>query len=187
MALATVLSHFQQPLVKVPDNPENTLLQDCIALYEPEMLRKVFGSKMYEDYVTGCNENTTKWVTLRDGATYVDTLEIERKWAGFTTAGSNPIACYVYYRYLEEVRALATDAGVKAQNTENMAPGNTAFRQVKAWNAMVEMLWELHGYLYANQALFPDYIGLTYPPDKLLRRGILENQNFFIPQNTYGF
>lgn len=191
MALITTYEHFVKYPIFVPNaipsdgNTDATVLQNHISKFEPEYLKAIFGQELYDLFIDGIDNLTSKYLTLRDGGTYTDVFGITQKWEGFVS-GNNPIANYIYCKHLRSVNPTFTSAGVQAQNIANGEKMNPSSMLVAAWNDMVKMNWQLHGYLYANQSLFSEYIGLNYPPDTHLYSTFPDNLPLFVKINQFG-
>ena len=185
MALNTVLSHFSYPPIEA-NTDTNPRLEKAITVYEPEFLRAFLGYKLYALYIAGVDAATAKYLDIKNGKAYTDSSEVDQYWDGFV-AGKNPIANYVYFKYLNDTREVATGAGTAVATHESMTAASSHRKQVQAWNAMVDMCWNLHEFLVANEDEYPDYVGLTNLPCRTQKTNILPNQNLFIPLNIWGF
>lgn len=157
------------PGAPIPNGGE---LESMIAKHEPKMLECLFGYKMYSDYAKALVENEETidnlpaiWKNIRVGAEYTCANGMLRKWKGFVNNDKvSPIANYVFVQLLSHRASQMTGVGTKATATENSVAVAPIYKQVPAWNEMVDMLIELHQFLIANQSDYPDYVGIQYNP-----------------------
>lgn len=164
----TALNHFDHAAIMLPNtdagSAEGIALQADIDVYEPQFLELFLGYATKKQFLEGLNSDDAACIALRDGAEYTDTNGVLQYWAGFTTKGLNPIANYVYWFVRSDSASQTFSIGETTASVENGARTSPRQKMVHAWNTMVYLNLKLHAYLYANQADFPEYIGLTYPP-----------------------
>lgn len=191
MALFTSYSHFASDPIKVPNagpstgqNPEATSLNGFITKYEPRFLKEYFGYEMYQQFITGYDNNEPDYLAIGNGATYIDQYGIMQKWEGFQS-GNNPIANYTFCHILKDRAATLFGIGVRKLKGENMDEASIDAKLVDAWNEMVRFNFNLHEFLYANMDKYPKYVGFIhnvyyYNPDC-----IHPNQELFIAKNIW--
>jgi len=188
MATITDPSHFvggiTLPNIDIT-GPEYSLISDYIDKYEPEYLEKIFGYAMYKDFEQGLIDNTAIYTAIRDGGEYTDIFGRLQKWEGFVS-GKNPIANYIYGKYVRDNSVNITGVGATVSVVENGTRVSPHIKLVMAWNEMVKRNNKLHDYLYANQELYPNYVGLIYPPYIYIDSTIMDNQFLFKYSNTLG-
>jgi len=105
-----------------------------IAVYEPEILKRLLGVGLYNDFIQGLAAQTPeqKWIDLRDGKTYlVDGVTVE--WSGVKKL----IVPYVYYFYLQQNYNTLSGVGVINSNAENATKTDPNIKLVDAWNECV--------------------------------------------------
>lgn len=193
MALITTYQHFVGRLDIPNSSPtlaSGEALADNIDKYEEQYLRRILGYALYELLQTNIAAGSGIYHSLRTGAEYTDRAGNTEKWDGFSHVGFNPIANYIYVQHQSETFTNTSGVGERKANSENMQMANPWAKIVQAWNEMVESNRNLHEFLYANQTDYPDYLGLTYPPQNRIPPGcsITERkyQALFIKMNPYG-
>lgn len=166
MALLTTYANFKG-LLYVPgvesDGPERTILNDMIAIYEPELFRGVMGVTMYDTFEDNTTATTGVWGDLLNGKTYTDSATGRvNRWLGLGLA--NPAACYVYY-WIRRNRDMSTtmQGGEYISRSENMQVVSPGQKMVTAWNRMVGYLEDMDAFLKAHASSYPDYDGHTWP------------------------
>lgn len=188
MATITDPSHFvggiTLPNIDIT-GPEYSIITDYIDKYEPEYLEKIFGYALYKDFEQGLIDNTAIYTAIRDGAEYVDIFGRTQKWMGFVS-GKNPIANYIYTKYVRDNSVNISGVGATVSAVENGTRISPHIKLVMAWNEMVKYNNRLHDYLYANKEIYPSYIGLVYMPFIYTDSTIMDNQFMFKFLNTFG-
>jgi hypothetical protein len=163
----TTLAHFTGNIT-LPNTDitktEGKLLQSYINKYEPIILTEILGYTLYTLYEANKMQGSGVYHDLRVGADFTDKLERANRWQGFITAGMNPIANYIYCKYLEETEVAVTGVGTRKANSENMVLASPLPKMQRAWNEMVEWLWIMDDFLRQNESSYPDYIGIQYAP-----------------------
>ena len=155
------------PGAPIPNGGE---LASMITKHEPKMLECLFGYEMYAEYAKALedyadNNLPAKWKAIRTGGEYTCTSGDLRKWKGFVNNEKvSPIANYVFVQLLSHRASQMTGVGTKGTATENSVAVSPIYKQVPAWNEMVDMLMELHQFIMANQSDYPTYIGIKYNP-----------------------
>lgn len=135
---------FNNPICKLGtfevSNGRATAMQDkasdidfSIAKYEPEYLRMLMGSEVYEEYKSTIDD--IKWEPLK--TRLVDDVNF-----------ISPIANYVYYKH-RRITAVSSD-GVKdyTTKTDNTDGVGISSRLVTAWNDMVDLTQPICQYIY---------------------------------------
>ena len=108
----------------VTSDAERARLEAFIAVYEPEYLELLLGSKVYgefRDYLASDRDDEGRWERLKSA--------LSRPYS--------PVACYVYFKYVGEVGFSVTDTGVVSSADESAL--SPAVLQRRAWNDMVRM------------------------------------------------
>lgn len=168
MALFTSHTHFTYEPCYIPNaapstgNSEADRVAQMISQYEPMYLRYILGYPLYESLVNGVGDGDI-YDDIKNGVEFVDSYSLSQKWDGFV-AGNNPIALYTYYHYMRANASTTFGIGESVAEIENARRVSPYFKMKTAWNEMVNLNWMLHEFLYANKDVYPDYIGLKYPP-----------------------
>jgi hypothetical protein len=137
-----------------------SIVDQFITTYEPEYLQKALGYDLWKAFTTGIEgsgEPDQRWKDLLEGKeiTYQNRTY---KWTGFeNTEKKSPIACYVYYKYMEDKASDNTLVGTVVQNVDNNTRVNSLRKMVDAWNSMVDMNNTLWLFLYQNKADYPEW------------------------------
>lgn len=184
MAAITLYTHFVGN-ISLPNSAatsvEGAQLATFIPKYETQYLKTILGYDLWALFIAGLTAETGIYEAIRDGGTYEDIYTgVTEEWQGFATAGANPIANYIYYK-IQGYRAQQTtgigQVNTVAENATRVAPDRV---MVAAWNEMVDFNNKLHGFMLANEADYPDYIGLN------LSNVTRDFTNLFSPTNTFG-
>ncbi len=140
------------------------LLTQFITQYEDEFLEKALGLELATGLKTNIASADPKWVALRDGTDFQNSLGRLDRWVGFVnnTTKISPIANYVYYKFVED--GITQTAGIgevqaKGENADRVYP---QLKLQSAWNRMVEMLRRLHDYLRLNRDTYPEFDNYRY-------------------------
>lgn len=187
MSNITDHSHFVRSIA-LPSldttGPEHSLLEDYITQYETEYLQRIFGQTFYTQFIDGIDSLNAIYLDIRDGKEYTDIFGRVQKWDGFVS-GTNPIANYVFCKYVRDESISLRGVGATVSAVENGTRVSPQFKLLPAWNAMVKWNKKLHDFLYANMETYPDYVGLVYPPD-YASEYLMDNQLLFKYQNSFG-
>jgi len=130
-------------------------LQGFIDKYEPIILQELLGYQLYTDFIAGLGEDPIqqKWLDLRDGAIYTGRNGLT-KWIGLTDKKHSLIANYVYYEYMRNEAEITVGSGVVTPEVENATRTGPRFLQVRAWNEMVELNYQLLYFLLAETDVY---------------------------------
>ncbi len=74
-----------------------------------------------------------------------------------STLKKSMIANYVYYWYMRNGVSTTTGTGEAKNKTENAFAVSSADKMIRAWNEMVEQVWELSGYLNYSALMYTDW------------------------------
>lgn len=146
-----------------------SVLNDFIATYEPEFLRKALGYSFYK--IMTENPTEQRFIDLIEGKEY--TLNgVTDKWEGFKNDQKlSPIANYLYVKYWQ-VNVQATGGlGIQVNNVEHAHTVSPAQKMTQAWSDMLYMLRKMYQFLYANQDLYPEFQ--------------IDQSEYFKPMNIY--
>ena len=122
-----------------------SVVQAYIDRLEPEYLRKVLGVTLYDLYNAGIIANDAKYLAIKNGANYTDSYGDVVYYEGL----KQPILNYIYFHYLKNNTTATTGSGEKTiQKAEAAAALD---KEVRAYNDMVTVNKQLHGYLYSKQ------------------------------------
>lgn len=127
-------------------------VQSFIDKYEPLLLRKLLGVKMYADLLAGSEVDPVdpKWVKLLDGSDYDNGA---KHWYGLRIL----IADYVYWFFMFDYNVHTVQVGVAKPKSENATPASPVHKMVRAWNEFVDLTCEMHDFIRSNEADYPDY------------------------------
>lgn len=129
-------------------------VQDKMKLFidkhEVQYLRAVLGY----DFATAAYAGMTatnpeqKWADLKNGAEYTDACGKKQKWFGFVNSeGLSPIANYIYYWYCRDNASVTTVSGEKEDKKPLSVNVMGAYKQMRAWNEMVDLNKVLYDFL----------------------------------------
>lgn len=154
-------------------------LSEFILEYEDRLLNDLFGYAFKKVYDTGIGASTEKYVAIRDGKEYTNRSGQLAKWRGLKytigTVKKSPIANYVYWHWMQNEASSTTGTGEVKLNAQNATSVSPAGKMVRAWNEMVQMVYELIEFLLSNENDYPEFIDwYVYIPASLLRK-----QNLF--------
>lgn len=132
-------------------------IKNMLQVYEPEVLKSLFGLTMYKEFVDGLalDPIPDKWKNLRDGVIYDDG---KKEWMGFVNDQKQSIiANYVYYYYTRKEVIQGVGTGNAIPKNENSTIVNPLSKQVRAWNEMVDWICQLDDFLKAHPVDYPNY------------------------------
>ena len=145
---------FNKTELKLPiDNIDD--IQDYIDEHEPIILKKVLGYALYKEFIAAlAGAPAQKWLDLRDGDEYTDTSDDLQDYEGIQQI----IADYVFFEIVSNIQSYTTDSGVFGGATENSERSNPRYKQVFAYNDMVDRLFYMNGFINAaNDATTDTY------------------------------
>lgn len=85
---------------------------------------------------------------------YSNDLSLEQSTAGVK---ESLIANYVYFHYLAKEASQTTPTGESSPDMENSSKQGPARKQQRAWNQMIDWLYELVEFLDSSRSLYPDW------------------------------
>ena len=147
----------------LPTKPSGEALATLMSYEVPKMLTDVLGYELYTLLYANQAQGSGIYHDIINGVEFTDSLDRLNKWVGFVR-GSNPIANYIYFKWMAQTASTSTGVGEKVPNAENMVSGDVAIKANRAWNQMSDWLTVLHDYLTINEADYPSYLGLDYSP-----------------------
>lgn len=133
-------------------------LDKFIATLEPQWLQQALGYEFAKAFTDGLAAGSIapKWQKLRDGSSFRDEDGILRFWPGFINVQhQSPVANYIYCRYTENNLTITTEKGERTESDNGYANTGAYYKQLRAWNEMVEMT----GYIDRSSVLHP---GILY-------------------------
>jgi hypothetical protein len=143
--------------------PEGAALAISMNKLEPLFLENILGYKMKKDLYTAMDVVTPPtsgiWFDLCNGKEYTDRSGKLQKWNGWKTIGLNPIANYIYTIIQAERISSTTGVGEQASAFANGIRASIDRKISEAWNEMVGFNINMHEFIYANKADYPDYLG----------------------------
>lgn len=143
--------------VSLPVDEISADLTSYINTYEPEILTKILGYELYDNFITAlAGTPGTEWTNLRDGCEY-EVGSLTYKWRGFiNTKKESIIANYVWYNYV--CNSDYYQSGFRKSNTENSILVNPRPKQVKVYNQMVDWVNELNEFITNNLSSYANYL-----------------------------
>lgn len=144
--------------LNIPGSADEETLTAFIEKYEKKFLTEVLGYQNYTAFTTGIANSTAIWISLRDGATYSMANGMTYQWEDLKRA----IACYVYFHWMRNEATQTTVIGeskAQAQNATNASPD---FKLVRAWNEMVDIVWNMWTYLDSSLNVYTTWKS-SYP------------------------
>lgn len=148
-------------------NLPNTQKQDVqdrlnlfITKYQAKFLNELLGYDLAKQLTTGLTAPTpdTKWTDLRDGKEFIGLNGLMYEWQGLrdNLTKKSIIADYVYYWWMRNEVSQTSAVGEVMTTTENATRTSPSVKMCRAWNEMVNGVWQLVRFLDANRT---DYIG----------------------------
>lgn len=139
-------------------------LSALVSKYEPIFLRDILGIELSALFVDDLLLPTIpqRSIDLRDGKTFT-IGQATYRWRGLLENKTDPIAKrsiianLVYYWYQRDVVTFQTPVGETSALTQNSTIANPNIKMARAWNEMVEGIWELRLFLQQNYAVYPEY------------------------------
>lgn len=129
--------------------------------YEPKLLRDLFGYELSKAFTAGIADydsdgsNPTidqRWLDLIEGAEY------ERSGRTYKYEGLPDIdARYVYWHWMEDQHTQTVGLGEVKAKAENAEQANPAVKMVRAWNDMVDMIWNLYYFMKDKTDIYPEW------------------------------
>lgn len=121
-------------------------LNSFITKYEQKFLVQLLGADFAQDFIDGIAE-------VEPEERYTELLDVIRN----TTTKESPIANYVYCKYQENLNTVSVGSGTAKPALENAQQASNLSKNVRAWNEMVENVYQVKAYLYANIEAYPEY------------------------------
>ena len=170
----------------------NEVLQNFIDEYEPDILIKALGRKLYNEFSNQLEDDGTlkpgvdqKWNDLLEGKEYV-VGDITYYWKGLvTTVGSlkkSLMAYYVFYWYVKKGLTQSTTLGTVKASSQNSEPANATPEMTQAWRKLYEWYGGAdHGhsalrYSYKGVQV-EDYFGADNSKEVSLYTFLLDNES----------
>lgn len=126
-----------------------------ITKYENQILDKLLGIQFSNDFKAGLllDPIPEKWLKLRDGTIYNNNT---MRWNGFANDEKQSIiANYVYYWLTRDNISQTTGIGEVRSTGENSNLFIPVYKQVRAWNEMVDWIADLNRFIALNNADYP--------------------------------
>lgn len=150
--------------INIPETSNASVLERLnflIAKYEDQLLRDLLGNALYAAYTTGIVVTPTpesKWTDLRDGKAYTY-ASVDQYWPGFRKASTKQslIANYVYYYWMKDKASHTTAIGEVKDNTDGGQRVNPIYKQIRAYNEMVDQVRELVKFLNSNTSIYTEW------------------------------
>lgn len=122
----------------------NERLQSFIDKYEPKILIKALGRRLYNEFISNLQEDGTvktdadqKWNDLLNGAEY-EKGGVTYYWRGLVDDNKSLIAYYVYYHYVNENIEQQTTLGTVKADAKNSSSASAIPTVVEAWRNLYD-------------------------------------------------
>lgn len=150
LSLPNISYNDREGLGKLLQTVGENNLNYFIEKYEPECLRLMLGSALYESFINGLNEDpiADKWILLRDAL-----FRKEDKYS------FSPVANYVYFKVKKDSRTKTTASGEKLEDSSFTKNVSDEYKLVDVWNEMcsqVRDLWK--NFLKDNYSDYEEYL-----------------------------
>jgi hypothetical protein len=144
-------------------------INDSIDLYEPEVLKKLLGFRLYKEMMTAWDAYealesvalSDKWDALINGAEFsfdLNGITVYEQWDGLrNTLKKSLIANYVYFQHRKNNVSQFDGMNETQSVNENTTPVSPRFKMINAWNKFVDMYGE-GNYLSSNDSSFYDFV-----------------------------
>jgi hypothetical protein len=154
--------------INIPGTTEDTIAERIaffIQSYEEKLLRDILGYPLWKAFNAGIAQASPdqKWIDIRDGKEYTGLDSYLHKWDGLvikkasTTLKKSLIANYVYWMWQKDNVSQTVTIGEVSTKAENSTVITPKFKMIAAWNQMVDWICELHCFLNANLATYPEW------------------------------
>jgi len=124
-----------------------TIIQQFIDRYEPEVLKMVLGYELSRDYAAALagGSPAQKWLDLRDGVEFsfvYDGKTILDKWPGLIggTGRKSLITAFIYLAFRKEHESYFTGSNEASAKSENSDVADAYPKYMSVWNEMVDMV-----------------------------------------------
>lgn len=146
--------------ISVAQRSDEAVMEDLdfkIEKYERDFLIKFFGVKMYKEFIEGIKDPiiNPKWSRLLEEGFFNNDNSF---WIGLTNDNKQSvIANYVYYYYTRDLFLQSTGSGNVIPVNENSITVNPVYKQVRAWNEMIDWICIFHKLIRENIIDYPSY------------------------------
>ena len=128
--------------------------------HEKNILIQLLGYQLYLEFITALSGTPAqKWIDLRDGDSYIDNNGVQQEYEGINQI----IANYVFFMIVSNKQNYTTGSGVKRGLTENSEIGDPKYKQVYAWNDMIDRVVFLNGFIEKQNELDSSTYQNYYP------------------------
>lgn len=136
-------------------------LNEYIAEYQQQYLRRLLGDDLYEAFETGLASVTpaARWVTLR--SQLID-----------STNKRSPIAQYVYFCYQNSKHTVVTGSGDKTIGEGNLQPQYPSWKMTQVFNNCVRASEKIYDWIETNKASYPEWEENCFDFDRINSLGI---------------
>lgn len=196
-------TYFEGPIILNVTGDSEALVDNAIALYEPEYLQKVLGRALYDAFTEGLGSESHSYFDDRFSDDFVLSPYDDRwdwilnghtftyggatyYWPGLTNSGKqSPVAQYVYYKYrVDNATSTNSTGGETAPVHENATPASMGPKLCRAWNKMVEWnrtLYYMLAYLTDDNddVVYPEWETPQAYADTLNRWALFQTINTF--------
>ena len=156
--------------ISLPSTNENSDIDDAIALYEPEILKKVLGFELY-DLIEDDESTSGRLYELINGKQYTvswDGRDQKVKWNGLqNTEEINLMAYYIYFMWQTYHASNTTNVGVVAGEVELSNRVSPAQKMGSAYHKLRELAGyvgqqilepSLYNFLKEHESDYPEWV-----------------------------
>lgn len=157
------LADFETRPYRIPDQEENRDLESYLADKEEEVLRKLFGTALYNDFIAGIGAGSPlqKWIDLRDGTTYTFG-GVEYEYKGLVDL---LVPCLFAFWVKENSDKYTNSGTVRNSPTMNSTSVSPARRISEAYSKFCDKVGSeceycdtLYGFILANDSDYDDWV-----------------------------
>lgn len=152
---------FNTPPYNIANIESNNSFQDFVDAAEEDVLRKLLGNTLYDDFIAGLDVDPvdTKWEALRDGADYQYKLK-NYKWVGM----KKMLIPYIFQQWIDITADVQSGIGRvkgKPENAKAIFPVNRIWAAYSDFANMVgrhrNQMNTLYGFLRQNPEDYQDF------------------------------
>lgn len=161
--MLVALSDFEDRPYRIQDQEENKDLESFLASTEEDILRKLLGTALYNDFIAGIGVGSPdqKWIDLRDGDVYTYG-GVEYEYKGLVDL---LVPCIFAY-WVKETNDKYTNSGTvrnsPAMNSTAISPARRISEAYARFCSKVgnecEYCDTLYGFILANESDYPDWV-----------------------------
>lgn len=130
-----------------------------ISKYEKEYLQAALGYSLWKAFDEGiaAEEPADRFLAIKNGGEYTNCRGVVDYWQGLVSGKVSPIANYVYYWYTRDNATYTAPTGEVKGKSDNSTNADSFLKQMRAYNEMSRLTDQLHEFLKANAATYPEF------------------------------